>query len=80
MWPVLPPTSGGQLTSRSSVDGTVRPIRLSGGTAHINATLAPGRHTVKVVAGDYQEAKNMEDVGPILQNTRSFTGKLVVKR
>jgi hypothetical protein len=33
---------------------------------------------VKVVVGDYQETKNMEDVGPILPNTRTFTATFTV--
>ncbi|MFL5943504.1 MAG: S8 family peptidase [Gaiellaceae bacterium] len=33
-------------------------------------SLAPGRRHVTVTASDYQETKNMEDVGPVLPNTR----------
>ena len=32
--------------------------------------LRPGKHAVTVKASDYQETKNMEDVGPVLPNTR----------
>jgi hypothetical protein len=32
--------------------------------------LRPGKHAVLVRASDYQETKNMEDVGPVLPNTR----------
>jgi hypothetical protein len=32
--------------------------------------LQPGRKAVVVRASDYQETKNMEDVGPVLPNTR----------
>jgi subtilisin family serine protease len=32
--------------------------------------LRPGKHAVVVRASDYQETKNMEDVGPVLPNTR----------
>jgi hypothetical protein len=32
--------------------------------------LHPGRQAMTVRAADYQEAKNMEDVGPVLPNTR----------
>ena len=32
--------------------------------------LRPGRQALMVSASDYQEAKNMEDVGPVLPNTR----------
>jgi subtilisin family serine protease len=34
------------------------------------ATLPAGRYPVMVTASDYQETKNMEDVGPVLPNTR----------
>ncbi|MHB8641844.1 MAG: S8 family peptidase [Gaiellaceae bacterium] len=66
-------------TLKASVDGASRPITLAGTQARISAALGRGRHIVNVVVGDYQESKNMEDVGPILQNTRNFTGKLVVR-
>ena len=33
----------------------------------------PGRQTVTIRASDYQETKNMEDVGPVLPNTRVLT-------
>jgi hypothetical protein len=32
--------------------------------------LGAGTHSVTVTASDYQETKNMEDVGPVLPNTR----------
>jgi hypothetical protein len=33
---------------------------------------ARGKHLLIVTASDYQELKNMEDVGPVLPNTRSI--------
>ena len=39
----------------------------------------PGRHVVTVSAADYQETKNMEDVGPILPNTRVLRTTVVVR-
>jgi len=39
-----------------------------------------GSHTLSVTVADYQETKNMEDVGPILPNTRTFQTTYVVKR
>ena len=36
------------------------------------AGVRPGRQAVTVTASDYQETKNMEDVGPVLPNTRVF--------
>ena len=41
--------------------------------------LKPGPHTVRVVVADYQETKNMEDVGPILPNTRTFSASFTVR-
>jgi hypothetical protein len=43
----------------------------SGGVLSIHSQgLGAGRHSVKVTASDYEETKNMEDVGPVLPNTR----------
>ena len=39
-----------------------------------------GTHTLSVTVADYQETKNMEDVGPILPNTRTYQTTYVVKR
>jgi len=40
----------------------------------------PGRHTLSVTVADYQETKNMEDVGPILPNTRTLHATFTVRR
>jgi subtilisin family serine protease len=42
--------------------------------------LRPGRQTMMVSASDYQEAKNMEDVGPVLPNTRVLHTKVTLHR
>jgi subtilisin family serine protease len=42
--------------------------------------LSPGTHRLRLIVSDYQEAKNMENVGPILPNTRAFTATIVVRR
>jgi subtilisin family serine protease len=39
-----------------------------------------GRVRVTVEASDYQELKNMEDVGPVLPNTRVFHAFVTIKR
>ncbi len=44
-----------------------------------SSSLAGGAHQLSVVASDYQEAKNMENVGPILPNTRTLTTKITVR-
>ena len=41
--------------------------------------LSRGTHRVKVAVSDYEEAKNMENVGPILPNTRSFSATVTVR-
>jgi Subtilase family len=40
----------------------------------------PGRVTVTVTASDYQETKNMEDVGPVLPNTRVLHATVMLRR
>ena len=42
--------------------------------------LARGRHRLVFRASDYQEAKNMENSGPILPNTRRLNTTFVVLR
>jgi hypothetical protein len=44
-----------------------------------SAGLKRGVHSLAVIASDYQEAKNMENVGPILPNTRVLTVKITVR-
>jgi hypothetical protein len=39
-----------------------------------------GTHALTVTVADYQETKNMEDVGPILPNTRTFSTHFTVRR
>jgi subtilisin family serine protease len=44
------------------------------------ASLAPGTRHVTVTAADYQETKNMEDVGPVLPNTRVLGTTVTLRR
>jgi subtilisin family serine protease len=60
------------------VDGTVRSFTLVRSILTIR-NVAPGRHAVTLAASDYQEAKNMENVGPILPNTRTFSKSVFVR-
>ena len=41
--------------------------------------LSRGSHRVALVVSDYQEAKNMENVGPILPNTRTLSATVTVR-
>ena len=42
--------------------------------------LRPGKQAVIVKASDYQETKNMEDVGPVLPNTRVLRTRVTLRR
>jgi hypothetical protein len=41
--------------------------------------LTPGRHRLELRVSDHQEAKNTENVGPILPNTRTLTTTVTVR-
>jgi hypothetical protein len=60
------------------VDGTVRSFTFVRGILTIR-NVTPGKHAVTLAASDYQEAKNMENVGPILPNTRTFSKSVLVR-
>jgi subtilisin family serine protease len=60
------------------VDGGLHAFTLARGVLTLRNVRA-GRHLVTLTASDYQEAKNMENVGPILPNTRKFAGRLLVR-
>jgi len=59
------------------VDGKLRTYTYARNVLTI--PVRPGAHRVAVVAGDYQETKNMEDVGPVLPNTRTYVGRVSVR-
>ena len=62
------------------VDGHVADHGFRGGVLSVGtARLKAGRHTVRVTVADYQETRNMENVGPILPNTRTFTASFTVR-
>lgn len=63
-----------------SRDGKQVPFTYARGTVSLDtATLTPGRHRIALTVSDYQEAKNMEDVGPVLPNTRVFRATVTVR-
>jgi hypothetical protein len=64
---------GGSITAR--VDGTSAMLRYARGIATV--TVPRGRHRVTLTASDFQETRNMEDVGPILPNTRTVVATVV---
>jgi subtilisin family serine protease len=45
-----------------------------------NASLPPGRQLLTVTASDWQETKNMEDIGPVLPNTRVLHALVTIRR
>jgi hypothetical protein len=42
--------------------------------------LRAGKRAVTVSASDYQETKNMEDIGPVLPNTRILHATVTLRR
>ncbi len=62
----------GRKAVRVAYAGGVLSIRTKG--------LPPGTRPVTVMASDYQETKNMEDVGPVLPNTRILRTTVTLKR
>jgi subtilisin family serine protease len=61
------------------VDGQDRRGSLAGGSTRIpTAGLRKGKHTLRFQVSDYQETRNMENVGPILPNTRIVQTSFVV--
>jgi subtilisin family serine protease len=52
------------------VDGRLTRFTLARGVL-TGRGVKPGKHTVHLVVSDFQEPKNMEDVGPVLPNTRT---------
>jgi subtilisin family serine protease len=63
--------AGGRAVRLSYIDGVLA-IRTKG--------LHPGKTTLVVTASDYQETKNMEDVGPVLPNTRTLRATVTLHR
>lgn len=54
----------------AKVDGNATTALYSRGIVTLGRRLTAGTHHVVLSVADYQETKNMEDVGPILPNTR----------
>ena len=68
------------LSLQAQIDGDFVPVSYAAGLARLPvAGLAGGRHALTFTASDYQETKNMENVGPILPNTRFVAVTVVVR-
>jgi subtilisin family serine protease len=62
-----------------TVDGRSRAFTYDRGIVSAEKGIRPGAHRVSVTVSDYQETKNMEDVGPILPNTSTQQATVVVR-
>jgi subtilisin family serine protease len=66
---------------RAKVGGRGVRLRYSDGVLSLRTKgLRPGKQEVIVTAADFQETKNMEDVGPVLPNTRVFRTTVTLRR
>ena len=63
----------------AKVDGRLKAFVYSHGVLRFKGVLKAGTHHYSLTVSDYEEAKNMENVGPILPNTRSMSGSFVVR-
>jgi hypothetical protein len=62
----------------AAIDGRERSVEYSDGLARIFG-VSRGKHTLVFRVADFQETKNMEDVGPVLPNTRTLRTTIVVR-
>ena len=63
-----------------AVDGVPSRFSFKQGVMSVDtSSLKLGSHRISVHASDYEESKNMEDVGPILPNTRTLQATVVVR-
>jgi subtilisin family serine protease len=76
--------SGSGVNPRSlhaTVGGRSVHLRYADGMLWLSTTgLHPGKQAITVRASDYQETKNMEDVGPVLPNTRILHATVTLHR
>ncbi len=68
-------------TIAATIDGSAVRARYAAGTVTVpvGSRLAAGRHAFVLSVSDYQETKNMENVGPILPNTRVLRTTFTVR-
>jgi subtilisin family serine protease len=74
-------TDAGSGVDPSSISATLdgRSVTPSGAPGALSINATKGRHKLVVHASDYQEAKNMENVPPILPNTATLRVTVVVR-
>jgi hypothetical protein len=64
----------------ATLDGQAVDVRYNRGRASLSTLLlGRGSHRLVFRASDYQEAKNMENSGPILPNTRQLSTTFVIR-
>ena len=64
----------------ATLDGRRARTMLRAGLIRVPTTsLAPGRHAIRIEVADYQETRNMENVGRILPNTRVLTAGVTIR-
>jgi hypothetical protein len=61
------------------IDGKPSDPTYRRGIVSVKKGVTPGTHHVTLRVSDYQESKNMEDVGPILPNSRILQTTVVVR-
>jgi hypothetical protein len=67
-------------TMKATIDGITRSARLGSGIIRIETSgIRRGSHRLRLQVSDYQESRNMENVPPILPNTRVLTRTIVVR-
>jgi hypothetical protein len=67
-------------TIKATIDGVDRSASLGSGTIRIGTNgVRRGRHRFRLQLSDYQESRNMENVAPILPNTRVLTTTIVIR-
>jgi subtilisin family serine protease len=64
---------------KAKVDGRQLSFVYAHGILSFRGALKAGTHRYTLTVSDYEESKNMENVGPILPNTRSTSGSFVVR-
>ncbi len=67
-------------TVKATIDGVGRSTALASGILRIQTSgLRRGVHRLRLQVSDYQESRNMENVPPILPNTRVLTATIVIR-
>jgi hypothetical protein len=67
-------------TIKATIDGKPCQTTLVAGKLRIRtAGVKPGKHRLRLQASDYQESRNMENVPPILPNTRVLSAAIAIR-